>query len=51
MKILILNGSPRGNGLTIKMIQAFRKGAESAGHNISQVDGCMPEEYTWMSGM
>ncbi len=57
MKILILNGSPRGNGLTVKMIEAFRKGAETKGHSISQVDvcrknihGCLACEYCHTKG-
>lgn len=32
MNILILNGSPRQNGNTKKMVTAFGEGAESAGH-------------------
>ena len=31
MNILVLNGSPRPNGNTAKMVSAFREGAESAG--------------------
>lgn len=52
MRILILNGSPRPNGNTKKMINAFTEGAESAGHHIDAVDvcrkkisGCMACEY------
>lgn len=52
MRILILNGSPRPNGNTKKMIGAFTEGAELAGHNIDVVDvckknisGCMACEY------
>lgn len=52
MKILILNGSPRANGNTAKMIRAFKKGAESAGHEVTVVDvcrknikGCLACEY------
>ncbi len=32
MNILVLNGSPRPNGNTKGMIEAFREGAVSAGH-------------------
>ena len=31
MKILVLNGSPRPNGNTAKMITAFRESAEKSG--------------------
>lgn len=40
MKILVLNGSPRPNGSTKKMVEAFRSGAESAGHTVSVADVC-----------
>lgn len=33
-KIMILNGSPRANGNTALLIEAFTKGAESAGHSV-----------------
>ena len=52
MKILVLNGSPRPNGNTTKMIRAFREGVESVGHSIDVVDvarknikGCLACEY------
>ncbi|GFI65103.1 hypothetical protein IMSAG185_00697 [Lachnospiraceae bacterium] len=32
MRILVLNGSPRPKGNTKQMVDAFREGAESAGH-------------------
>ncbi len=32
MRILVLNGSPRPKGNTKQMVNAFREGAESAGH-------------------
>lgn len=32
MKILVLNGSPHPQGSTKDMVNAFKKGAESAGH-------------------
>lgn len=33
--IIILNGSPRKNGNTSALIQAFTRGAESAGHTVT----------------
>lgn len=52
MKILVLNGSPRKDGATSDMIDAFTLGAEEAGHDVSaydvtrmQVRGCMACEY------
>lgn len=40
MKILVLNGSPRAKGNTKQMIEAFRDGAVSAGHEVNVVDVC-----------
>ena len=40
MKILVLNGSPRPQGDTSKMIAAFRSSAEQAGHEVTIVDVC-----------
>ena len=37
MKILVLNGSPRPQGSTKDMVNAFKKGAESAGHTVDVV--------------
>ena len=37
MRILVLNGSPRPKGSTKQMIEAFREGAESAGHQVDVV--------------
>ncbi len=52
MDILVLNGSPRPKGNTRQMVDAFREGAVSAGHNVEVVDvckmkigGCMACEY------
>ena len=52
MNILVLNGSPRPKGNTRQMVDAFREGAVSAGHNVEVVDickmkigGCMACEY------
>ena len=51
MKIAIFNGSPR-KGTTSAMAQAFRKGAEAAGHVVEEypvgkmkIAGCMGCEY------
>ena len=38
--ILILNGSPRTNGLTVQMIGALRDGAVAAGNEVRQFDVC-----------
>ena len=40
MNILILNGSPRPTGNTIRMAEAFRTGAESAGHHVRLISVC-----------
>ena len=40
MKILVLNGSPHPQGSTKEMVNAFKKGAESAGHIVDVVDVC-----------
>ncbi len=52
MQILVLNGSPRPNGNTKGMIEAFREGTVSAGHHVDVVDvcqlkisGCLACEY------
>lgn len=52
MKIIILNGSPRPKGNTAAMIQAYKAGAESAGHTVTVFDvchmnikGCLACEY------
>ena len=57
MNILVLNGSPRPNGSTKKMVEAFREGAESAGHTVNTVDvchkriaGCLACEYCHTDG-
>lgn len=48
MRILILNGSPRLNGNTAYMINAFKAGAQEAGHTVQienaahmNIHGCM----------
>lgn len=40
MKITILNGSPRPQGNTAKMISAFRAEAEKGGHTVAEFDVC-----------
>ena len=35
-KIVILNGSPRRNGNTAALVQAFTEGAESAGNTATE---------------
>lgn len=46
-KIIILNGSPRKNGNTAALIEAFTQGAQSAGHQVTafflndmEIHGC-----------
>ena len=48
MKILVLNGSPTPNGNTIALVNAFKEGAESKGHEVNVINvahknikGCM----------
>lgn len=52
MKILVLNGSPRPQGSTSGMIEAFKVGAETKGHEVNVIDvckkkiaGCLACEY------
>ena len=52
MKILVLNGSPRPQGSTAKMIAAFSESCEKAGHEVNTVNvcrknirGCLACEY------
>lgn len=40
MKILVLNGSPRIDGNTKYLIEAFKEGASAKGHQIDVVDVC-----------
>ncbi len=51
MKIAILNGSPRKEN-TAAMVEAFRQGAEAAGHEVEvlhvgkmKINGCLACEY------
>lgn len=57
MNILALNGSPRKLGHTKRMLNAFREGAESVGHQVTIVDvchlkiaGCLACEYCHTKG-
>ena len=57
MNILVLNGSPQPNGNTKGMIEAFREGAVSAGHQVDVMDvcrmnisGCLACEYCHTKG-
>ena len=57
MNILILNGSPRPNGNTRKMIDAFIEGANIAAHHVEVIDvckknirGCLACEYCHTKG-
>ncbi len=56
MKIAILNGSPREEN-TAAMVEAFRQGAESAGHDVEvlhvgkmKINGCLACEYCHGAG-
>ncbi len=58
MKVLVLNGSPRPNGNTAKMVEAFREGAESAGSEVvvidvfkKQIHDCIACEYCHTKGL
>ncbi len=57
MKILVLNGSPRANGNTAKLVEAFKTGAESNGNTVDIIDvtkkhisGCLACEYCHSKG-
>ena len=57
MKIVVLNGSPHPNGNTKALIDAFSKGAESAGHEVVEcrvgtmkINGCLGCEYCHNKG-
>ncbi len=56
MKIAILNGSPRKEN-TAAMVEAFRQGAEAAGHTVEvlhvgqmKINGCLGCEYCHTRG-
>lgn len=55
--ILIISGSPRKNGNTASLVQAFVDGAETSGHKISRFDaaantvkGCIACRKCWSNG-
>ena len=57
MKILVLNGSPTPNGNTVALVNAFKDGAESKGHEVNVINvahknirGCMPCNYCKNAG-
>lgn len=57
MKILVLNGSPRPNGNTAAMVNAFLEGAVESGHQVTVVNvcqkkiaGCLACEYCHTKG-
>ena len=57
MKIIVLNGSPRPNGNTAAMVEAFVEGASGKGHNITvvpvcqkKIAGCLACEYCHTKG-
>lgn len=57
MKILVLNGSPRPLGNTAALVDAFKRGAEEAGHNVEvlsagtkKIAGCLGCEYCHTKG-
>lgn len=57
MNILVLNGSPRQSGNTSRMVNAFREGAELAGHQVNcfqvarqRIAGCLACEYCHTRG-
>ncbi len=57
MKVVILNGSPHANGNTKALVDAFTKGAKSAGHEVVEcpvgtmnIKGCLGCEYCHTKG-
>lgn len=57
MDILVLNGSPRKQGNTARLINAFAKGAKEAGHTVQiedvankNIHGCIACEYCHEKG-
>ena len=57
MNILVLNGSPRPNGNTAQMINAFREGAVASGNKVDVINvcrkkiaGCLACEYCHTKG-
>ena len=57
MKIIVFNGSPRPQGNTAAMVEAFARGAGESGHEVTVVDvcrkkiaGCLACEYCHSKG-
>lgn len=57
MKIVVLQGSPRVNGNTARLVSKFKEGAESAGHEVDvvnvgsmKISGCTGCEYCHGAG-
>ena len=57
MNIIVLNGSPRPNGNTAAMVEAFVEGASGKGHNVTvvpvcqkKIAGCLACEYCHTKG-
>ena len=57
MKIVVLNGSPRPNGNTSAMVEAFAQGARESGHDVAvipvcqkKIAGCLACEYCHTEG-
>jgi putative NADPH-quinone reductase len=55
--VLVMTGSPRKNGNSDKMAEAFIKGARSVGHEVikfeagrKKIDGCKACETCWFKG-
>lgn len=44
MKILVLNGSPRPNGNTAALVNAFVKGAQESNHDITVIPVCQKNQ-------
>lgn len=56
-KVLVVTGSPRETGNSYMLAEAFKKGAESAGHEVklfnlnrNKVDGCKACNQCWQNG-
>lgn len=57
MKILVLNGSPTRDGNTVALVNAFKEGAETKGHEVTvvnvahkKVNGCLSCNYCHNQG-
>ena len=57
MNILVLNGSPRPNGNTVQLVNAFAEGAISKGNKVDivnicrkRISGCLACEYCHTKG-